>query len=166
MPGKLIVGTIETQNINFDSDTAGMTIDSTGRVLTPAVPAFHCTKTSSQTASGDDETILFQQIDFDNGSNFANNTFTVPIAGIYFFSFKWLAINDTNQHDLQICVNGTAVSRSRNAKSPSSAHDTITINYLASLSVNDAVTCQIDQNGKKVYGSTASWTTFMGYLIG
>ena len=148
-----------------NSNTA-VSVDSNGRVTLPKVPAFHCTKTSSQTASGDDETIVFQQIDFDNGSNFANNTFTVPIAGVYFFSFKWLSINDSNQHDLQICVNGTAVSRSRNASSSSSSHDTITINYLASLSVNDAVTCQIDQNGKKVYGSTSNWTTFMGYLIG
>tara|TARA_Y100001972_G_scaffold9180_1_gene9634 strand:+ start:109 stop:597 length:489 start_codon:yes stop_codon:yes gene_type:complete len=148
-----------------NSNTA-ISVDSSGRMTTPAVPAFHCTKTSSQTASSDDETVLFQQIDFDNGSNFANNTFTVPIAGIYFFSFKWLSINDTNQHDLNLCVNGTAVSRSRNDKSASSAHATITINYLASLSVNDAVTCQIDQNGKKVYGSGNNWTTFMGYLVG
>tara|TARA_B100000900_G_scaffold360935_1_gene333331 strand:+ start:88 stop:810 length:723 start_codon:yes stop_codon:yes gene_type:complete len=35
MPGKLIVGTIETQNINFDSDTTGMTINSSGVVTTP-----------------------------------------------------------------------------------------------------------------------------------
>ena len=154
------------QNIKHTNGTTAQTIDSSGRVLTPAVPAFHCTKTSSQTASGDDETVLFQQVDFDNTSNFASNTFTVPIAGIYFFSFKWLSINDTNQHDLNICVNGTAVSRSRNDISASNAHATQTINYLASLSVNDAVTCQIDQSGKKVYGSSNDWTTFMGYLIG
>ena len=148
-----------------NSNTA-ISVDSSGRITLPQVPAFHCTKTSSQTASGDDETVVFQQIDFDNGSNFANNTFTVPIAGIYFFCFKWLSINDTSQHDLNICVNGTVVSRARNDKSASSAHATITINYLASLSVNDAVTCQIDSNGEKVYGSTSNWTTFMGYLIG
>ena len=32
MPGKLIVGTIETQNIKFDSDTTGMTINDSGIV--------------------------------------------------------------------------------------------------------------------------------------
>ena len=40
MPGKLIVGTIETQNINFDSDTTGMTISSGGIVNQANKPAF------------------------------------------------------------------------------------------------------------------------------
>mgnify|MGYP001418766904 CR=1 FL=1 len=56
MPGKLIVGTIETQNINFDSDTAGMTLDSGGHVsgqtkLASASPIDLTSNTSGYTFS-------------------------------------------------------------------------------------------------------------------
>lgn len=52
MPGKLIVGTIETQNINFDSDTTGLTISSAGAVSTPNTNQYELIRAYRSTANG------------------------------------------------------------------------------------------------------------------
>ena len=66
--------------------TTAMTIDSTGRILTPARPAFRGTRaytTTDFTGSGLDITGYTE--DFDIGSAFdaSAGTYTVPITGIY-----------------------------------------------------------------------------------
>ena len=71
-------------------NTTAMTIDSTGRVLTPARPAFHVERNSSdQSISSSTYTIVqFENEVFDIGGNFdmSNHRFTAPIAGVYHFS--------------------------------------------------------------------------------
>ena len=52
MPGKLIVGTIETQNINFDSDTTGLTISSAGAVSTPNTNQYELIRAYRSTSNG------------------------------------------------------------------------------------------------------------------
>ena len=71
-------GTIKDSTGN----TTAMTIDSTGRVKTPARPAFRAGKTATQTASGTNELVTWNVEVFDIGGNFANNVFTAPIAGL------------------------------------------------------------------------------------
>jgi len=76
------VGTIKEAT----GTTTAMTIDSTGRILTPARPAFRGTRsytTTDFTGSGLDITGYTE--DFDIGSAFdaSAGTYTVPITGIY-----------------------------------------------------------------------------------
>ena len=148
------------------NSTTAISVDSSGRVTTPLTPAFHAWKSSVQTSSADDETVTFDNITLNTGSHFSNNIFTVPVAGVYFFSCKWLSAHDTDQDDIYIQVNNVSKSRSRNPLSASNSHETVTLTYIASLSVNDAVRVTINSNGSKIYGGTEGWTTFMGYLIG
>tara|TARA_B100000424_G_C22870852_1_gene463743 strand:+ start:471 stop:1016 length:546 start_codon:yes stop_codon:yes gene_type:complete len=80
----LKVGTIQD---HANSNTA-MSIDSTGRVLTPARPAFRVSKTNQDQTTTDNQTdkITFNNVDFDIGNNIGTtDKFIAPIAGIYHF---------------------------------------------------------------------------------
>ena len=81
------------------STTDGLTIDSSGRVLTPGRPAFRAEKrTPNQTMSGAAK-ITFEHEVFDIGGVYdtSNSRFTAPVAGIYFFqsTIRFVADNQT-----------------------------------------------------------------------
>jgi len=71
-----------------------MTIDSTGRILTPARPAFFVSQDSSST-SAFTGAVNFNTVHTNVGSHFdiSNDRFVVPIAGIYQFNFSALGCN-------------------------------------------------------------------------
>jgi hypothetical protein len=89
------VGTIKEAT----GTTTAMTIDSTGRILTPARPVFKVTTATNQSIStGTRTTMQWTTTDFDIGSNFnlTNNQFVVPIDGVYNFSVLIRATGTTN----------------------------------------------------------------------
>ena len=81
-----IVGLTELQHTN---GTSAMTIDASGRVLTPARPAFRAEKRASHQSlsNGTVTKIIFEHEAFDIGSNYdaSNSKFIAPLAGIYHF---------------------------------------------------------------------------------
>jgi hypothetical protein len=70
------------------NNTSALTVDSTGRILTPARPSFSAYKTSGS-GSGATGVIVFNNEDHDVGScyNTSDGKFTAPIAGIFCFDF-------------------------------------------------------------------------------
>ena len=95
----LKVGTIQD---HANSITA-MTIDASGRILTPARPAFRAEKrASNQTVtSGVTAQVTFEHEAFDIGSNYDTSTsrFTAPIAGIYHFNAVVRAVANNGTMD-------------------------------------------------------------------
>ena len=91
-------GTFTSLNVPTIKDSSGtntaMTIDSTGRILTPARPAFFVAQDSSST-SAFTGAINFNTVHTNVGSHFdiSNDRFVVPIAGIYHFDFSALGCN-------------------------------------------------------------------------
>ena len=85
----LITTTVQgVQNIKYDASTTAMTIDSTGRILQPAKPAFRVSKANNQSISNATNTkVTWDSEHWDIGSNFdiSNDQFVAPIAGIYHF---------------------------------------------------------------------------------
>ena len=76
----LKVGTIQ----DHANSISAMTIDSAGRVLTPARPMFDVAKSSTQNiSSGSVTKVTWDTENYDIGGNFASNKFTAPIAGKY-----------------------------------------------------------------------------------
>ena len=148
------------------NSTTAISVDTAGRVTTPARPSFFVVKNSTQTAGSSDEQVTWDTEQLDVGSNFASNVFTVPVTGVYFISCMWLSDNNTDQTDVAIRVNSSNVIHTRNASS--SGHETTTANLIRSLTASDTVQVRIMSNGGKIYGdsSTYKWSTFMGYLIG
>ena len=82
------MSTLFVNNIKHTNDTSAMTIDSAGRILTPARPAFRAEKRASNQNLSDSASakITFEHEAFDIGSNYGSDKFTAPIAGIYHFN--------------------------------------------------------------------------------
>ena len=77
--------------IKHSGGTTALEIDSSGRVLTPARPAFKARRLggSNQSLGGgsDTQTLIMNVVDFDIGGGYNTSTgiYTVPKTGIYFF---------------------------------------------------------------------------------
>mgnify|MGYP001436296271 CR=1 FL=1 len=82
------MSTLFVNNIKHTNDTSAMTIDSAGRILTPARPAFRAEKRASNQSVSDSTNakITFEHEAFDIGGNYASDKFTAPVAGIYHFN--------------------------------------------------------------------------------
>jgi len=67
--------------------TSHMVIDANGVVTKPLQTYFKVTKNADQSnfATGTNVVVTWETEDFDVGSNFASNTFTTPVTGIYLF---------------------------------------------------------------------------------
>ena len=99
-----MASTLKVNTIAHSGGTTAMTIDTSGRVLTPQRPLFKAGKTGTQNVSsvGTYEAVVWDVEIFDVGNNWDNTEFTAPIAGMYYFYFTILTPNDTNQHNFQI----------------------------------------------------------------
>ena len=84
---------IGVQTIQHTNGTDAMTIDSSGRVQMPVVPAWRVGKTSNQDVSSTgDVLITFNETDTDNcflqgGVTLSSSLVTVPVAGVYQVNF-------------------------------------------------------------------------------
>ena len=86
---------LKVNNIQNSSGTSAMAIDGSGRVTTPAIPAFKVTRRnnggSQAQLTGSDifktgQTNGQITVNYNIGSHFANGRFTCPVAGLYQFT--------------------------------------------------------------------------------
>tara|TARA_A100001388_G_scaffold271248_1_gene249778 strand:+ start:260 stop:1099 length:840 start_codon:yes stop_codon:yes gene_type:complete len=88
-------------NLATIKDSAGsntaMTIDSSGRILTPVRPAFSVSLNASG-SSGVQNVVQFDLVNTNVGSHYdtSNHRFVAPIAGLYHFSFTSLGCGNTS----------------------------------------------------------------------
>ena len=88
-----MTGIIKVDTIQNNGGTTGLTIDSSGRVLTPVVPAWRVGKTSNQDVSANGNVVItFDETDTHNcflqgGVTLSSNLVTVPVAGVYQVNF-------------------------------------------------------------------------------
>ena len=79
-----LTGGAKVNTIKHTGGTSALTIDSTGRILTPARPMFDVAKSSTQSiSSGTPTKVTWDTENYDIGGNFASDKFTAPIAGKY-----------------------------------------------------------------------------------
>ena len=151
--------------IKHSGGTSAMTIDSTGRVTTPARPAFMARRTSLQSAG----VIIFDTAMINTGSHYDTSTgvFTAPVAGLY--SFSPVVLSDMDGTDqffvTQLLVNGSSYAQEQvhtDLDNDFGASFTV----IASLSASDEVKVSTNY---KIYGTssaTSNFTFWSGYLIG
>lgn len=117
------------------SNTA-MTIDSTGRILTPARPAFSCRPNGAISVSASGwKTTVFSTVDFDIGNNLnAGGYFVCPVTGIYQFNLH-MRFDNVGSGYVVICL-GSEIS---GTSTPSSNNELYLNSYVIAGSVNSSL---------------------------
>lgn len=129
--------------------------------------AFHVAGSSQSTTSDAFSQRTFDTEIYDTGNNFASNTFTAPVAGIYTFgaSSTYSGSATTSRVFLTLYINDSEVGVSRSDDSEATAvRRTNNLNYTINLSASDTVKLYI-------YRTTTSGgydvvPRFWGHLIG
>lgn len=144
-----------------------LTIDTTGRILTPARPAFFAYKNGGnwQSFGGTDITLMpFNETSVNIGNCYdtTNYKFVVPVDGVYSFYFQFYADGTTN--DARIGVDGSYVVFSRNRETGT----TVSANYIASLTANQEVTAygRVNISDTNDWFARNDYSFFSGFLVG
>ena len=160
---------IGVQTIQHTNGTDAMTIDSSGRVVTPARPSFLARVSSNQSLSAQTRTLVqFGATDHNVGSHFSTSTykFTAPVDGIYQFGYH-LYIYSTTYSEMFFRIDGTRTYRQVGqiigaARNPNGCHGSIAID----LNANQTVDVEAySEDAATVYSGDRS-SIFYGYLVG
>ena len=165
------------QNIKHTNNTTAQTIDSTGRILTPARPAVRARIAGSSSAHGDTGVLVFETEDFDIGGNYdtSNGRFTAPVAGIYWLAFNFLTATNTSggtpsagdSVNVRLEKNGSAIEGTQ-AYSMINANFQIGLNSINIIQISASDYIQVNVTSGFAYSDGNSHTdpTFQGYLLG
>ena len=173
-----MTSTIKVQNIKHTNDTTAMTIDSSGRVSLPSVPAFRVGFDSNQTitSTGNNTLAWNQGISSETQSCYTQGGFTwssgivtVPVAGIYHFSItlridsigsgylvaKILKNDSESGTDDMYLIDG----------SPASTYTNLTGSNVYKCSANDNIRIKIASSADSSYTVTQN-SIFSGHFVG
>ena len=161
----LKVGTIQD---HANSNTA-MSIDSSGRVTTPARPTFKA-RPSSTTSIAINNDIVFGDVttsgyglhNIGGHYNTSNGIFTAPVAGVYFFQYTTYQ-NGVTGAEVDLMLNGTAVGVAREFGSNSMSYNSLNHAQNLLLAASDQVKCRVVVGTAYVNVNVSS---FSGFLIG
>ena len=151
-----------------NSNTA-MSIDSTGRILTPARPSFRAKRSGSATTVSSGNDIIFDDVTtathgcHNIGSHYNTSTgiFTAPIEGVYFFAFNVYQDN-ANDGQVDMYIGSQSVFTER-GRSDGASYDTLSGGTVLKLSASNQVKLSVTLNS--IYIDT-NVHSFCGYLIG
>lgn len=172
MGGNLVLRA--SNQASIDTNNVGrIIVDSSGRVTTPAQPAFLVTMTNTTIASN--TILVFTEIQNNVGSyyNSSNGRFTAPVAGVYSISFGALSGQNSTVYRTTLYRNGNTLLINSNPDVAqirldcSSGIDFLqgakTINVY--LNANDFLTIHFGADDASSY-TNSTWTFFSGFLVG
>ena len=159
---------LKVDTIQNTGGTTGLTIDSSGRPLTPGRPAFkaHSSASGWQSFGSTNETVMpFNATQHNIGGHYntSNYRFVAPVDGVYFFCGQ-LYHNDSAQCQHRIRVNGTAVTFTNNRTQGSTVGTSLTLELSASDYVD--MTAKTNSTDATDWYADASYAFLCGYLIG
>jgi hypothetical protein len=180
--GTVTTGTLNGVNLtslkSSNGSVTAMTCDSTGRIFTPARPAFAVKSAATQTdiSSGGSGTYVVFGTEatevFDIGNNFTSSTFTAPVAGIYNFSTS-IRMNqiptNCNYVDLHIVFTGGPPITQNFMSEPTQIglYDSISVSQLVNMDVGDTAKVRVYYDaGSGLDIASGDGTRFSGYLVG
>jgi len=153
--------------------TPTMLIDSAGRATMPYQPAFAVRPASQQDniSVGANTTVVFGTEIFDRGSNFASNTFTAPVTGLYQLNVTvyFFAVQEAMEYiqiNLQTSNNVNYAVISPSAYENNAPYLTISHSVLADMDASDTAFVQVQMgNGGSASTDITVNTQFSGYLV-
>ena len=157
------------------NSTTSMTIDSTGRILTPARPAFYAITAASngwveQTHDTYDNAMVLGATRYNVGTcyNTSNYKFTAPITGTYYFYAQAYTSQNGVARYLVFRINGTRQSFAYTEVGTASF--TVTQSATYQLTANDTVEAIIyhsaDTANSYYVDPNQDFTYFCGQLVG
>mgnify|MGYP000719221389 CR=1 FL=1 len=161
---------IAVNELQHSNGTTAATIDSSGRILQPAKPAFKATCASQTIAHGTFTLMDATTSVFNVGSHYSTSTktFTAPVDGLYYFYARWFGSASTGRgasafyvNDVKLTEHFTPMSNV-NGGICYGGYDTF------QLSANDTVKwCGYQESGSNVTtNANTSITHWGGYLVG
>lgn len=169
IPGRLIFSTANAAG----TVTEAMRIDSAQRITQPLQPSFSASLSAdvaNATGDGTAYTIAFNTEQYDQGSNFAANTFTAPIAGRYRFNWT-ISVDDllVGHTKMEVTVGGQTVCRVNPYAIADSdgfclLNGSVDLSLAASATVTMVVTISGSTKTVTVKGTTTSGTFLSGQL--
>ena len=169
-------GMFNISNVDLGFSVGGterMRIDSSGRVTMPYQPAFQVRKNAIQTdiAVGAAVTVIWQIEIFDQGANFASNTFTAPVTGKYQLNAHLLLDNIDSDADYYQLILNTSNSLYYDTMDPfiggaDYSYQTVNNSVLADMDAGDTAIVTIVQGGGTSQSDlNATTCVFSGYLV-
>jgi|9_EtaG_2_1085328.scaffolds.fasta_scaffold06412_4 hypothetical protein len=162
--GAVNLGTIKDAGNN----ATAMTIDSSGRILTPARPAFLARRNGTNLDLNNeimpfDSKTIYGGFDTASGYNTSTYTYTCPIAGLYWFHVSSILGSravDNGQWKIQL---NSSDYEQRHFTNKTTEYYTHSIDTYINASANDTVRVKMSSN---IYFYGNQWSVFMGHLIG
>ena len=163
---------LEVDTIAHSGGTSAMTIDSTGRILTPARPSFFVKGNGGWIDHGSSVVTYFKtstqavEIISNVGSHYDASTgkFTVPVTGLYQFNVS-LYVNDSGDPTTYsiIYVDGSHVHNNwYNYSNADTAYPDNSLEYSICIELNATQEVEI-KVVQDIYGNHSNWS---GYLVG
>ena len=156
------------QTIQHTNGTDALTIDSSGRVLTPARPAF--ATDAKESATSDGNAVVWTSVKFDVSGSYSISTgkFTAPIAGIYQFQFN-LFFSSFNPAQVEVVhtPSGGSATTVAELKSQgfSGSYHILNDSRCMQLAVGDTVHIK-KASGTILNTNNGKFGSFSGFLVG
>ena len=170
-------GMIACQSENANSSVATMYLNSSSgtflkgnssrHVTMPQQPSFSASRNAGAVYNG--STIVFNVVDFNNGSHYnnGNGIFTAPTAGKYQFSVAGMAAGGNSDFQVRIQKNGSNYFNNNGSGRGQSTFEPYGFTVLMNLAANDTVNCTIysSNSSSYFYATGTIWNKFSGSLI-
>ena len=166
------------QNIKHTNGTTAQTVDSSGRITTPARPFFHVyldNGGSNPNSGGTSHVVPFDGVLSNIGSHFNATSsgnaysFTAPIAGVYQFSWNLsiYGISSGQWFRQRVYKNGSSLQIFNYMDSQTTDDQNMTAAFALLLAVNDYIQFYAEtQSGTFNYSAGTTWNNCTGYLVG
>lgn len=169
LPSRMVFNTANSSG----TITEAMRIDSAQRITQPLQPSFSASLSAdvaNATGDGTAYTVAFNTEQYDQGNNFATNTFTAPIAGRYRFAYT-ISVDDllVGHTKMEVTVGGQTVCRVNPYAIADSdgfclLNGSVDLSLAASATVTMVVTVSGSTKTVTVKGTTTSGTFLSGQL--
>ena len=151
-----------------NSGTERMRINQDGHVTKPNQPVFDvCGASSNPNASSGAVYITYTTVKVNNGNHYSTSTgkFTVPVAGLYFFSFGCIKSGNSNLARLHLYKNGSSAN-DRHLRMPTGGDgygENGALTNIISCAVGDEIQVWLQEG---VLHAGTAYLYFNGFLIG